>query len=286
MLDYNLTFEQNIKIIKDKKNIFIEERDLLLKSLIKNNDYSKKIIEILSKSKMLSQDEILEKMKYYFPLIKSKSLQNNIYSSLKDLEESDLILGLEKDGYLNNKTYFVNDLFGYFNYYWWSSEFKKDLNFNSQEYNNWKGQAFEIFIFNHLEFFLKDLNIDIGNYEKILNFNSSNKKVKLSKIEKERKDDFLKKNKKAQIDLLIKQKSKKENVYSIIECKYYNKEFLLYEKELDDLNNKMIELHYLIGEKNIQNLILITLNGSKIMDKNYSLLSNIIHLNLSNYLID
>lgn len=261
LLDLNLSFENNLLKIIENKSLILQEKEILLKSLFKEDKYVGEIINSLCQSKSLTFNEIKDKIIKEEMTKKTKeTIRVELYKVLEDLEDSGFIYSSIPEGYSErNKTYGILDLFSFFNYFWWGKE-NKNLSLNSLEYNNWKGFAFECFIFQNIDLIKKHIGIN-GETEKYLNVNSNNIKMPKNKDYK----NYIQKNG-FQIDCLLKQTSKIENHYSIIECKYYKNKIKIEGKIVEELNKKALGIE-LINKKNVVNIILVSLNGSVLIKK-------------------
>lgn len=103
-------------------------------------------------------------LKYFIDKNQYKKFQ--LYLLCDELVSSGLLKKVNKE---NNKikesVYILNDLFAYFEYYW---DFK-NIDYGN-DYNTWKSNAFEIFIFNHFEQIAKSLNIEYKKDNLFLNW--------------------------------------------------------------------------------------------------------------------
>lgn len=265
LIDLRKSFENNIEFINKNKDVFLNERKILLESLYQKHFIllAENVLKILSKKKSASIQEIenliegkmlkhkndvihfdnieLEFFNKYFDEEKDGIRKFKIYLLCDDLVESGLLQVVNKEGNLKkNRTYILNDLFAYFEYYW---ETKNVI--DSTDYNNWKGNAFEIFVFNHFEHFCHKLNIPFNKNNLFLNWKKKN----------------------YQIDLLYKEMSKKQNIYHVIECKYNQNKYLKPE-ELRSIKNKCYSILDAYPKDNVS-LLLISLDKMNLQEDEF-----------------
>lgn len=232
-INLNDSFEKNIDFINKNKNLFINERKILLESLYQKHFIliAENVLKILSRKKSATIIELEEELKSiinkvvgskfekefverYFENKEMKKFQ--LYKLCDDLVESGLLKSVSNlDFKTKHKTYILNDLFAYFEYFWDGKNFK-----NNNYYNNWKGNAFEIFIFNHFKEICEHSNIEFNEDNLFLNW----------------------KNKDCQIDLLYKEESCKQNIFHIVECKFFNNRKYLMPTELEKIRNRCYSL--------------------------------------------
>lgn len=228
-LNLSESYQWNVEnILKNETmiNLINKEKEILFDSIFSEKRKHQKIIKILCKSKSLTKNQLMEKLK------KEKITESILYKDLYDLIENNIIYADDKN---KEKVYSLNNNFVYFFFYWFKDDEKnikiKHFNFNGSDYDNWKGTAFEILIFNQIE---KILNKKLNKFLNVLT-NHEYKK---------------------QLDLIVVDE-KDKNI--IIEIKNYNNEWVIGNKEYQDLLEKIVSLN----EKNKEMLVL-TKNGAKL----------------------
>lgn len=221
-LDLTKDYEFNIKnLLINKKYIKLltQEKEILFDSLFsKKRNHQELMKELSSKKSCLFED---------FKLDGAKS---TLYADLNELIENGMLV---LDGKVKTRTYSLNSNFAYFYFYWIESGKYKTFNFDNADYNQWKGSALEIAVFNQIH-----LILDLDNIEKILDVTTSFQKKK-------------------QIDLLIKYKFNN----FIIECKNYKEMWNIGMSEYQDLIEKISSLN-----QPETKLYIITVNGAKFVN--------------------
>lgn len=237
-LDINLDFEKNLKKLFEK-NIeqLIIENKILYESLFETRRMHKKIIEILTISKSLTQKEIKDKMK------NKKIDDGNLYKDLRELKENGFISIYKDDD--NIQIYQINDLFSLFFHYWIDK--KKYLDFKESDLNYWKGFAFEVLTL-----------MEMQNLEQIKD------KILINK-ENVKLNHKIKKNKlSSQIDIAI---MGNDYFNYLIETKNYKNIWELTSKDIQELEDKRFDLWNEYDGKKQVKIYLITANGSKISNR-------------------
>ncbi|MDR0831952.1 MAG: ATP-binding protein [Bacillales bacterium] len=208
-----LSVAQNIdRVLFAKSAPLRNEYNILFKSLFKNNDTYKLIIETIAKSYVgLSRQEIVNKT----------NILNNGYLTkiLDNLENCNFIK--RYSNYPNKKkeaVFQVIDNFCLFNQRIIEKEDINDDNFWSNvykfpKYNSWRGYAFEQVCYQHIPQIKKALGIS-GIYTYVANWRVS----------------------KAQIDLLIE---RSDRIINLCEIKYLYSSYTINQKEYENLQNKM-----------------------------------------------
>lgn len=252
-LDAKLSIGENINhLFFHLHATLFNEYEVLFKSLFENKASShKKIIDILSSKQsgytILEIEELIDE-------IKSSTLR----SQIEELVDTGFIKPIKRFGYATKNTKFiVIDPFCMFYNKWVSPLSKNDIasmidyfQTKSQEHDYiiWQGFAFE--------------NVSMANIDLYLEQRGLRAAVKSisywNYIGTGDEDD-----KGAQIDLLVEYQG---NMYDIIECKYYNSEFVIdaeYEKNLKNKKEKFIT-HGLKAKKYDIKTIMLTTYGTKI----------------------
>jgi len=253
-LDPNLSVDQNIdNIFFNLHAVLFNEYELLFKSLFENKASShKKIIDTLSSKQsgytMLELERIIKD-------IKLGTLRNQI----DELIDTGFIKPIKRYGYATKNTkYIVVDPFCIFYNKWVKLLSKNDLasmvdyfQTKSQEHDYivWQGFAFENVCMANLHLYLDQRGLraavkSISYWNYVANSDDI--------------DDSG-----AQIDLLIEYQG---NIYDIVECKYYNSEFIIdanYEKNLKNKKAKLV-LYGIKQKKYDIKTIMLTTYGTKI----------------------
>ena len=252
-LDHRLSFAQNIN------NLFFElnsplygEYDLLFKSLFEDKTAShKKVIDMLGLKKSGFTHQELEEIGD----IKKTTLKNTI----DELIDTGFIMPITKFNYKNRYIkYTLIDPFCYFHNKWVKSMTRNELatqvdfferKSQEQDFIIWRGFAFENVCLNNINLYLDIRGLKAGVKSITYWHYTANK---------EDIDD-----KGAQIDILIAYQG---NVYDIIECKYYNDEYIINQDYAQNLINKkerFIE-HGIKGKKFDIKMVMLTTYGTKI----------------------
>lgn len=216
-IDFNKSYSENLDFIKNNRQIFDYEYDILFNGLFSSKKWHKQIIELICKSKTLTFDEIKQKLQKY-----KKEIHNtDIYVSLNELVDSGFLLVSKFD---SKNIYMLNDLFCYFYYYWFILNGNRisDINNKDNYYLNWQGVSFEIVILNHLDLYIPQINK--LNSRIYLNWNNNKKNLKNKK----------------QVDILININNEKfnENHYIIVEIKSFNENKRLTYSEFEKIEEK------------------------------------------------
>ena len=228
-LDPTLSINDNINNILFKLNApLYNEYNTLFKSLFYNKSSKhKEVIDNLASKK--SGLTILELAKYS----DSKAIDpthKKLRDTIDELIDTGFVKPLNK---LHNKArdtkYIISDPFCLFYNKWLKDITKNDLAgfqnhfnhiINTQQYSIWSGFAFEIVIINNIDLFLKYRGLS-GIYKNIGYWHYT------PKNENENG---------AQIDIVVEYQN---NIYDIIECKYYNQEVILTKVNADNIINKI-----------------------------------------------
>jgi len=251
-LDAKLSISENINnLFFNLHSVLFNEYEVLFKSLFENKASShKKIIDTLASKQsgytMLELENTIDDLKL-------GTLRNQI----EELVDTGFIQPIKRFGYASKNTKFiVIDPFCIFYNKWVRALSKNDLasmidyfQTKSQEHDYiiWQGFAFENVCMANIHLYLEQRglkaavkSISYWNYTSIT------------------QDD-----KGAQIDLLIEYQG---SVYDIVECKYYNNEFVIdanYEINLKNKKEKFI-IHGLKAKKYDIKTIMLTIYGTKI----------------------
>lgn len=247
LLDSSKTIAQNIdELIFNVDGHLNKEYSEVLKSLFDTKaSYYSSIIEILSSKKSgLTQTQLVKELR--------EKSGSKIKDAMEELCEAGFILPLSKLGSKINASYTISDPFILF-YNKWVKRFSKNelislqkpyfsSVLNSQSYNIWSGFAFEILCLTNIDLYLqtrmtKGLAKNYG-YWKFVG-NDENKGV--------------------QIDFIVEYEN---NIFDIVECKFYNKEFVISKEYKENLLHKieMFKTHALKGKYDIK-LILLSSYG-------------------------
>lgn len=225
-LDFKLSLEQNLHNLKSNKIIENEYRELFNGFSVDSKKSHLEIIMALSQSKNLSIQNLFLKVNELRLENNKDKIEhiNNLYPDLKELNLMGFIINVKS-------IYQINDLFCFFTYYW--NKNKNYLDTSSHKYNNWKGIAFELLIFNQFFIIAEYLNLPMNDAEIIINYNE----IK-------------------QIDLLYKHKRN----YIVIEMKNYKDTFFINNEVAQNIFTKCD----IIKSKNIKNTVssLIIANGN------------------------
>lgn len=258
LINFKNSFSSNLKFIKDHQDLFKNERKILLESLHNSNFISlaENILQILAKKKNVTIGKLEEELEYHLlKIMKQKNekseevkryfnndgeLKNvQLYKLMNDMVESGLLKKVNKENAIvKNAEYVLNDLFAYFEYYWDDKEIKEGI-----DYNNWKGNAFEIFTFNHFEKICEFLKIDFYKNNLYLNW----------------------KKKECQVDMIYKEQSTKQDFYHLVECKFYNQNKRLSEEQNKNIKRKCYQVFHTLN-KDVVKVILVGLNDLSIDD--------------------
>lgn len=251
LLDSKKTIAQNIdELIFNIDGHLNKEYSEVLKSLFDTKaSYYSSIIRILcSKQSGLTQTEITNELK--------EKSGAKIKDAMEELSEAGFILALSKLNSKINAKYIIADHFILF-YNKWLTKFSKNelitlqkpyfsTIINSQNYAIWSGFAFEILCITNIDLYLqtrmtKGFVKNYGYWNFIGNDQDSG----------------------TQIDFIVEYEN---NVFDIVECKFYNKEFVISKEYKDKLLYKLdIFKKYAIKGKYDIKLILLTSYGC---DKN------------------
>jgi AAA+ ATPase superfamily predicted ATPase len=247
LLDSSKTIAQNIdELIFNVDGHLNKEYSEVLKSLFDTKaSYYSSIIEILSSKKSgLTQTQLVKQL--------GEKSGSKIKDAMEELCEAGFILPLSKLGSKINASYIICDPFILF-YNKWVKRFSKNelislqkpyfsSVLNSQSYTIWSGFAFEILCLSNIDLYLqtrmtKGLAKNYGYWNYV--GNDENKGV--------------------QIDFIVEYEN---NIFDIVECKFYNKEFVISKEYKENLLHKieMFKTHALKGKYDIK-LILLSSYG-------------------------
>lgn len=267
-LDLNENFEKNLANLIKVNNFLQEEMNILFDNLFSSkHSYQGKILEILAKSKSSEFFKIYDLLIKDLSLEKNKKNEKEIRTALKSLVDNHLIIETQsKENRKQNLNFSLSDQFIYFNYYWTKISDLKNIVFLDQHYSTWKGNAFEITMLENKHILMK--KFDLKNVDVFLNYRT--------------KKEIRNKTQNYQIDLLLKEKFKKEEKFFIIECKCYEEEFKLNLIEKDKIKDKIETLKYILFKdlKNKENEIneniepiFVGINKIEDKERNYKTIS-------------
>ncbi|MEA2018103.1 MAG: ATP-binding protein [Campylobacterota bacterium] len=248
LLNPKISFVQNIEQLFFTQNgVLRTEYNHLFRSLFKNHKTHEIIVKYLSSS--WSGFSLVQ-------LGGKKDLQVGaaLSGALKELEESGFLVKRFKYGQQKRDVlYSLCDPFIYFFTKWVKGTSTMDLLqnkfyfqkvFKGQSYKVWSGFAFENICHSHIlqiKYALSIGGVITSNHY-------------WSKTTKQRDKNG------TQIDILLK---RDDDVINIIECKYYNKEFVIDKKYANELQNKELVFQESSSYKGSINIIFITINGIK-----------------------
>lgn len=258
LLDSSKTIAQNIdELIFDIDGHLNKEYSEVLKSLFDTKaSYYTSIINVLSsKQSGFTQTELVNAL--------GEKSGSKIKDAVAELSEAGFIMGLSKLGSKINAKYVISDPFILFYNKWVSAFSKNELIslqkpyfssvMNSQKYAIWSGFAFEILCLINIDLYLqtrltKGLAKSYGYWSFIGNNEDSG----------------------AQIDFIVEYEN---SVYDIVECKFYNKEFVISKEYKENLLHKlgMFKKYALKGRYDIK-LVMLTSYGCE-KNSNYNALN-------------
>lgn len=262
LYDYNESLEKNIitlfnGVLKDEfeeimSSLFLEKschKDILIYLTNNKNYHSKK--DIVKRFSNKSQQTVLNNLEelVYCGFVKETSFfENKSHNSLYKINDNFIFFYL-KNIYLKNIK---------------SNNIKNIFDINSQSFLIWSGYAFELFLSNQIEMIKERLGI---SGVKTIDYCWNNLNDK----------DNLLDSKHSQIDLIIE---REDNIIHIIECKFYNQEFIINDEYRNVLLNKVENFKRFLDQKAFKrkiknkkdcNLVIISLYGSKYVSKKYNL---------------
>lgn len=247
LLDSTKTLPQNIdELIFNIDGHLNKEYSEILKSLFDNKaSYYASIIEILSqKQSGFTQTEVAKAL--------GQMSGSKIKDAIEELSEAGFIQGLSKLGSKINAKYIISDPFVLF-YNKWVSKFSKNelislqkpyfnTLMSAQSYTIWSVFAFEILCIVNIDLYLKT--------RMTKGFAKSYGYWQFSGNEEE---------KSAQIDFIVEYEN---SVYDIVECKFYNKEFVISKEYKENLLHKMeMFKKHALREKYDIKLVMLTAYG-------------------------
>lgn len=245
LLDSSKTIGENIDaLIFNIDGHLNKEYSEVLKSLFDTKaSYYSSIIKILSaKQSGLTQTEIASEL--------GEKSGSKIKDAVAELSEAGFILGLSKLGSKINAKYIISDPFVLFYNKWLSGFSKNELislqkpYFNSvmssQKYAIWSGFAFAILCLVNIDLYLrtrmtKGLAKSYGYWSFVGNDEDSG----------------------TQIDFIVEYEN---SVYDIVECKFYNKEFVITKDYKENLLHKL-EMFKKYGLKGKYDIKLVMLSS-------------------------
>lgn len=237
LIDPKLDLKTNVaNLFSRNGRLFNEYKNLCLGLFSEKRDH-KKILEILAlnKNKAYSIKEL--------EILLNK---NKLYEDIKELEDCYLIKS--NFNFKNNQKEVVYSISDPFVYFYLNYLSKNNFKINDSNFNICCGYLFELFCFNNIDLICEKLGIG-GLKENIKSFYFRNEK--------------------SQIDLLLR---RPDNIITLVECKFYNKEFIINDNFIKEINNKKNELLNSSEFKNFKNfniqVVVITLNGVKISKEN------------------
>jgi len=253
-LDSTLSISQNINnLFFNLNSPLYDEYDAIFKSLFYNKSNThKNIIDIISSK--TSGYTILE----LISLITTNK-ENSIRNSIDELVDTGFIKPVNRFNHKTKDTkYIIIDSFSLFYNKWVKPLSKNDIasmidyfdtKSNSHDYIIWQGYAFETVCIANIDLYLKQRGLSaalksVGYWSYI--------------PAKDSLDDNG-----AQIDIVIQYTN---NTYDIIECKYYNDEFIIDKSYAENLLNKKKQFikHAIINKKYDLKIVMLTTYGTKI----------------------
>lgn len=239
------TPHQNIQdIIFGKMAIMSGEYEDLFSSLFVKHETHYRIMNLLSsKWSGYSKKEIA---------LKLNRPQNLISKPLEELEASGFVMAMPMFNHqLRDTNYRASDPFSFFHNKWIAGLSKSrisEVDFlqlsNTPSYKSWGGFAFENICFMHIEAIKKA--IGISGVPTKAHYWAHKPKAPGENG--------------AQIDILLEHDDKSRNI-DIIECKYYDGEFVIKKDYRDELKNKMITFNIATNNRYNTRLVLITVEG-------------------------
>ncbi len=247
LLDSSKTIADNIDaLIFNIDGHLNKEYKEVLKSLFDSKaQYYSSIIKVLSSRQSgFTQTELAN--------VLGEKSGSKIKDAVAELSEAGFMMGLSKLGSKINVKYIISDPFVLF-YNKWVSEFSKNelislqkpyfsSIMSSQKYTIWSGFAFEILCLLNIDLYLqtrmtKGLAKSYGYWQFSGNEEDNG----------------------TQIDFIVEYEN---SVYDIVECKFYNKEFVISKEYKENLLHKMemFKKHALKGKYDIK-LIILTSYG-------------------------
>lgn len=224
LLDNSKTIAQNIdELIFNIDGLLNKEYSEVLKSLFDTKaSYYSSIIKVLSqKQSGYTQTELATAL--------GEKSGSKIKDAVAELSEAGFILGLSKLGSKINTKYIISDLFVLFFNKWVGGFSKNELIslqkpyfssiLSSQKYAIWSGFAFEILCIVNIDLYLQTrLTKGLAKSYGYWNLRGNDKDSG------------------AQIDFIVEYEN---SVYDIVECKFYNKEFVISKEYKEKLLHKL-----------------------------------------------
>lgn len=251
-LDTKLRIDQNIdKLYFSANGHLYKEFNDVFKSLFqeKATFYVDVINTLAKKQSGFTQKELSDEL----GITSGKKLKD----AIEDLQECGLIIGLCKFDSKINVKYIICDSFLLFHIKWVSKYNKNEImNINlpywtniasSQQYSIWSGFAFETVCLTNIDLYLEARKTKgLAKSYSYWNYTPGENK----------KDE-----KGAQIDILIEYSN---NVYDLVECKYYNDEFEITKSYKENILNKikMFQKYGVKGKHQLQ-FVMLTSYGTK-----------------------
>lgn len=253
-LDSKLSISQNINnLFFNLNSPLYDEYESIFKSLFYDKATShKKIIDILSNKQ---SGYTIQELNQLIDNNKITAIKNHIDELIDTgfIKPINMFVKKAKD-----TKYIIIDSFSLFYNKWVKPLSKNDIaslvdyfdtKSNSHDYIIWQGFAFETVCIANIELYLKQRGLvaalkSVGYW----NYQANN----------DIKDD-----KGAQIDILIEYTN---NTYDIVECKYYNSEFLIDKEYANNLINKKTKFieHAVTHKKYDLKMVMLTTYGTKI----------------------
>jgi len=243
---------------KNFQNYIMLEKEQIFDSMFESGLH-KEIMQLLSTSKNVNENGLrtnLIKLSEKFGEHRTKLIDD-----LNDLESCRFIV---KQKNKNQIHFMLNDPFSYFINYWVSNNY---LFTNNNYYNTWKGNAFEIMLFNIL-------NNNDSLTKEILDaaaINVNDKQIFLNWFIREGKNKIV-----SQLDLLIKSNSygikNNEALYrkhTILELKNYDDTWNITKKELDEIIKKATNYNFYnnTGDNIQTNILIVTMKDVNISEE-------------------
>lgn len=239
----HLSFEENVNNLY-YSGLLKDEFKEIFSSLFNQNEHEnyEKIIDLFAENKTLNIKQLYEKL-FNEELISTDNKENSnltkLYHWIKNLTGSCFIYKKQTNNSYYNSTYCISDHFCYF--YLKYVKNHSHFSIKQQDFSIWKGFALELAVLNNIDLIKEELKI----------FSHT--------------EQWFWHNDKAQIDLLME---RIDNQDSIIEVKYYNKEFVIDGDYLDNLNNKKEQ--YLLEKRKVAkrfnkniNFVIVSVFGSR-----------------------
>lgn len=229
-IDFSLPLEQNIQNVNANYDYIEDEYKAMFRGVFSEKKQYRQILKIVVNKKGISLEEICDRLKET-GIVKNREY---IRTQLKELEESGFLFSV-RSNIKDKQLYFLcNISLINFYHFWVENNIVFDI---KEQYYNWQGKEFEIFVFNNLENIFSKLNLPKCYFT--LNFSLTY-------------ENLLKNNDKrvaVQFDMLAekitqhKNKERKREFY-VVETKIYNKN-----KGIDNVELEKLEIRKEIIKK-------------------------------------